>query len=138
MIGPFVATAIIAVSPLAFLQFFAWYCHSLIAKSREVGLSESAREISGVTRRTVRGDQFIRLRQLIALFPEPGGDIYKLRAVSIYFGMLGFIHDQLSRAFPAAAKWIELERSGCAYAAAVVLDGRMTYSRTLISRQLVS
>lgn len=137
MIGPFVATLIFAVSPVALLQFFAWYCHSLIAKSREVGLSENAREISGVTRRTVRGDQFVRLRQLIALCPEPGGDCLKLRAMSIYFGMLGFVRDLLRR-IPAAAKWIELERSGCAYAAAVVLDGRMTYSRTLISRQPVS
>jgi hypothetical protein len=138
MIGPFVATAIIALSPLALLQFFAWYCHSLIARSREVGLSEYAREISGVTRRLARGDQFLRLRQLIALCPEPGGDIYKLHAVSIYFGILGFMHHHLSRVFPAMAKWIEMERGGCAYAAAVVLDGRMAYSRTLISRQPAS
>ena len=60
MIGPFVAIAIFAISPLTLLQFFVSYCHSLIAKSREVGLSEYAREISGVTRRTVRGDQFDR------------------------------------------------------------------------------
>ncbi len=137
MIEPFIAIAISAVSPLALLQFFVWYCHSLITKSREVGLSEYAREISGVTRRTARGDQFVRLRQLIALCPEPGGDIYKLHAVSIYFGMLGFVRDLLRR-IPAAAKWIELERSGCAYAAAVVLDARMTYSRALISRQPVT
>jgi hypothetical protein len=138
MIEPTIAIFIFAISPLAMLQFFAWYCHSLIAKSREVGLSEYAREISGVTRGTARGDQFVRLRQLITLCPEPGGDIYKLHAVSMYFGMLGFMRNLLSRAFPAAAKWIELERSGCAYAAAVVLDGRMTYSRTLISRQPIS
>ena len=137
MIGPLVATAIFAVSPLALLQFFAWYCHSLIAKSREVGLSEHVRAISGVTRRTVRGDQFVRLRQLIAICPEPGGDIYQLHAMSIYFEMLGFVRDLLSR-IPAAANWIEFERSGCAYAAAVVLDGRMKYSRTLISRQPIS
>jgi hypothetical protein len=138
MIGPYVATVIFAVSPLALLQFFAWYCHSLIAKSREVGLSEYAREISGVTSRSARGEQFIRLRQLIALCPEPGGDCYKLHAMSIYFEMLGFMRDLLNRAIPAAAKWIESERSGCAYAAAVVLDGRIAYSRTLISRQAIS
>ncbi len=138
MIGPLVAIVIFAASPLALLQFFAWYCHSLIAKSREVGLSEYAREISGVTRRTARGDQFARLRQLVASCPEPGGDSCKLHAMSIYFGMLGFVRDLFSRTFPALAKWIELERSGCAYAAAVVLDGRMTYSRTLISRHPVS
>ena len=138
MIGPFVALVIFAVSPLASLQFFAWYCHSLIAKSRGVDLSQYVREISGVTPRTVRGDQFVRLRQLIALCPEPGGDCHKLRAMSVYFEMLGFVMGMLSRAFPAASKWIEQERSGCTYAAAVVLDGRIAYSRTLISRQAVS
>jgi hypothetical protein len=138
MIGPIVATLIFAVSPLALLQFFAWYCHSLIAKSRGVGLSQHVREISGVTPRTVRGDQFVRLRQLISSCPEPGGDCHKLRAMSAYFKMLGLVSVLFSRAFPAVAEWIEQERGGCAYAAAVVLDGRIAYSRTLISRQAVS
>lgn len=137
MIDALIATLIFAISPLALLQFFAWYCHSLIAKSREHDLSEYAREVSGVNPKTVRGDQFKRLLQLIALCPEPGGDGHQLRAVSTYFGMLGFMRTLLSWAFPAAVKWIESERGGCAYVAAVALDRRIAYSRALISRQAV-
>jgi hypothetical protein len=137
MIHALIATLIFAISPLALLQFFVWYCRSLIAKSRTHDLSEQTREISGITSRTVRGDQFRRLLQLIAICPESGGDSYQLRAVSTYFGMLGFVRMLLSRAFPAVAKWIESERGGCAYAAAVVLDGRIAYTRMLMARQAV-
>ncbi len=137
MMHALIATLIFAVSPLALLQFFVSYCHSLITKSRGFDLSEHAREVSGVTARTVRGDQFKRLLQLIALCPEPGGDGHQLRAMSAYFGMLGFGRALLRRAFPAAAKWIESERDGCTYVAAVVLDRRIAYSRTLIERQAI-
>jgi hypothetical protein len=137
MITGLIAASIFAISPLALLQFFTSYCHSLIAKSRGYDLSEQGREIACVTSRTVPGDQFKRLLQLIDLCPEHGGDSYQVRAVWAYFGMLGFVRMLLSRAFPAAAKWIESERAGCAYAAAVVLDRRIAYSRMLIARQAV-
>ena len=122
MINALIATLIFAISPLTLLQFFASYCHSLIAESREHELSEQAREISGVNvRRLVRGDQFKRLLQLIALCP--GTRWRRLSTpcrVSTYFGMLGFVRTLLSWAFPAAVQWIETERGGCAYVAAVV------------------
>jgi len=137
MIHAYIAILIFAMSPLAMLEFFAWYCHSLIARSRGCDLSAQAREVSGLTPRTIRSDQFNRLLQLIALCPEPGGDGHQLRAVSIYFGMLGFVRSLSRRAFPGAAKWIESERDGCTYAAAVVLDRRIAYSKTLISRQAI-
>jgi hypothetical protein len=137
MIAASIATLICAVSCLTLLQFFASYCHSLIAKSRGYELSEYALELSGVTSKAVRGDQFKRLLQLIALCPEPGGDMNQLRAVSTYFGMLGFVRLLLSSAFPAAAKWIESERGGCTYAVAVVLDRRIAHSRMLMARQAV-
>ena len=130
-----IAGFIIAISALALLHFFVLYCHSLIAKSRGCELSDHAREISGVTAQTVRGDQFQRLLQLIALCPEHDGDMHQVRAVSAYFGMLGFLRMVLRGAFPAAVKWIESERGGCAYAAAVVLDTRIAYSRMLLTQQ---
>lgn len=132
-----IATLIFAISPLALLQFFVSYSHTLITKSRAYNLSEHTREVSGLTLRTVRGDQFKRLLKLIALCPEPGGDSYQLRAVSTYFGMLGLVRALSRRALPASAKWIDSERDGCTYAAAVVLDRRIAYCRTLISRQAI-
>ena len=137
MIDASIAILIFAVSLLTLLQFFASYCHSLIAKSRGHKLSEYVLEICGVTPNTARGDQFKRLLQLIALCPEPGGDMHQLRAVSTYFGMLGFVRTLLSWAFPGAAKWIESERGGCTYAVAVVLDRRIAHSRMLMARQAV-
>jgi hypothetical protein len=137
MIDASIAILIFGVSILTLLQFFAFYCHSLITKSRRCELSEHAREISGVTSKTVRGDQFKRLLQLIAMCPEPRGDKYQLRAVSTYFGLLGFTRMMLSWAFPAAGKWIESERGGCTYAAAVVLDRRIACSRMLMAQQTV-
>jgi hypothetical protein len=137
MIDAYIAISIFGVSLLTLLHFFDLYCHSLIAKSRLCELSEYAREISGVTAKTVRGDQFKRLLQLIAMCPEPHGDKYQLRAVSTYFGLLGFTRMMFSRAFPAVGIWIESERGGCTYAAAVVLDRRIACSRMLMAQQTV-
>ena len=135
MIGVLIATLVFAISFLTLLQFFVSYSHSLIAESRGYELSEQTRELSGVTAKTVCGDQFKRLLQLVAMCPEPGGDSHQVRAVSAYFSMLGFVRALFSRAFPAVAPWIEAERGGCAYVAAVVLDRRIAYDRMLKAQQ---
>jgi len=127
---------IFGISVLTMLQFFVSYCHSLIAESRAYELSEQGREISGVTGRIVRGDQFSRLLQLIAVCPEPGGDSGQVRAVSLYFGLLGLVRVLFGWIEPAVAGWIESERSGCAYLAAVMLDRRIAYNRVLMARQM--
>jgi hypothetical protein len=131
-----IAILIFGVSVLTLLQFFVSYCHSLIAESRGYELSEQGREISGVTGQTVRGDQFRRLVQLIALCPEPGGDAGQVRAVSLYFALLGLVRALFGWIEPTVGRWIESERGGCAYVAAVMLDRRITYSRILMARQI--
>ncbi len=131
-----IAALIFVISFVTLLQFFVSYCHSLISASRSHELSEHAREISGITaRRTVRGDQFKRLQQLLALCPEPGGDSNQVRALSAYFGMLGLVNTLLSSIAPTATQWIEAERGGCAYVAAVALDRRIAYNRMLMAQQ---
>lgn len=127
----FTATLIFAISFLTLLQFFVSYSHSLIAELRLYELSQQTRELSGVTPKTVRGDQFKRLLQLIAICPESGEDSHQVRAVSAYFRMLGLVRALFSKVFPAAARWIDTERGGCTYVAAVVLDRRIAYNRTL-------
>jgi hypothetical protein len=131
-----IAILIFGISILTLLQFFVSYCHSLIAESRGYELSEQAREISGITARAARGDQFRRLLQLIALCPEPGGDKGQVRAVSLYFGLLGLVRMLFGWVRPAVTKWIDSERGGCAYVAAVMLDRRIAYSRVLMAQQM--
>ena len=131
-----IATLIFVVSALTMLQFFVSYCHSLIAESRAYELSEQGREIAGVTGHSIREDQFRRLLQLIALCPEPGGDSGQVRALSTYFGMLGLVRTLFGWIEPAVARWIESERGGCAYLAAVMLDRRIAYNRVLMARQM--
>lgn len=127
---------IFAISVLALLQFFLSYTRSLIAESREHQLSEQMTEICGFTAKTAHGDQFPRMLQLIELCPENSGDGFKVRAVTLYFRMLGLAH-RLFRwlMVPSATGWIETERGCCAYAAAVALDRRITYNRTILAQQ---
>jgi hypothetical protein len=130
-----ITALIFVISFLTLLEFFVSYCHSVIAASREYELSEQALEISGTTSRTVRGDQFKRLVQLLELCPEPGGDSNQVRALSAYFDLLGLVRTMLNWAAPSASQWIETERGGCAYVAAVALDRRIKYSRMLMAQQ---
>ena len=130
-----IAAMIFVISFLTLLQFFVSYSRSLIAASRGHELSEQAREICGLTAETVGGDQFRRLLALIALCPEPGGDSFQVRAVALYFYLLGLVQILLNRAIPSAETWIEAERGGCAYAAAVVLDRRIAYNRMMMAQQ---
>ncbi len=130
-----IAAMIFGISFLTLLQFFVSYSRSLIAESRDHELSEQAREICGLTAKTVAGDQFVRLLALIALCPEPGGDSFQVRVVASYFHLLGLVRILLSRAIPSVVSWIEAERGGCAYAAAVVLDRRIAYNRMIMTQQ---
>jgi Na+-transporting methylmalonyl-CoA/oxaloacetate decarboxylase gamma subunit len=120
---------------LTMLQFFVSYTHSLILESQGHELSERACEICGFTAKPVAGNEFRRLQQLIALCPRLAADGYKIRAVALYFGLLGLTRILLKWLMPSATVWIEKERGGCAYFAAVDLDRRIVYSRMKMAGQ---
>jgi hypothetical protein len=130
-----IAALIFAISTLTLLQFFVSYSRSLIAESQIQKLSEHTRDICGITTKAVAGDQFRRLLQLVALCPESGEDGGKLMTVSVYFRLLDFLRALAKRVVPSATGWIEAERSGCAYVAAVVLDHRIAHNRRLLAQQ---
>jgi hypothetical protein len=130
-----IAGLILGISILTLLQFFVSYCHFVIAKSWRYKLSECAREISGITTNSACGDHYRRLLQLLAMCPDPGGDSREMRLISTYFDLLTVTRKVLSRAAPSAAKWIESERGGCAYVAAVALDRRIACNRMLLAQQ---
>lgn len=130
-----IASLIFAISIVTLLQFFVSYSRSLIAECRGQELSEQTREICGVTARTVAGDEFRKLSELIALCPESGKDGNTLIAVSAYFQLLSLVRRLSNWASPTTSAWIESERGGCAWAAAVVLDRRIAYTRTMMAQQ---
>lgn len=126
---------IFVVSILALVQFFFSYCRSLLAAYRKWDLSEEARELTGIDDQQAAGDEFTRLVQLVRLCPEPGDDAVEIRAVSSYYRLLGFLRLALGRFFPPVGEWLERERSGCSYFAAVALDRRIAFNRELLAQQ---
>jgi hypothetical protein len=130
-----IAALIILISVLTLLEFFVAYCHSVIAESRGHELSEQAWAVSGIADRLVRGDEFKRLLKLSALCPDSGADRTRVRAVTVYFSLLELARILVGWIIPAMKQWIESERGGCAYAAAVMLDRRIAYSRSLMAYQ---
>jgi hypothetical protein len=129
-----IAGFIFLLSIVILLQFFVSYTRSMIAASRERELSERAREICGNEAKALAGGQFPRIVQLIDLCPEPGGDSHEVRAVSLYFRLLGLARTVSRWAIPSAGPWIDAERSGCARVAAVVLDRRIAHNRTVMAQ----
>lgn len=121
-----IAALIYIISVAAFLQFFVSYCRSLIAASRRVELSERLREITGIADGVVPAEDFDRLLQLVHLCHESADDGTKIRAVQTYHTFLRAA-DYVARLLtPAAVAWVERERAGCSYFAAVALDRRIT------------
>jgi hypothetical protein len=52
--------------------------------------------------------------------------------------MLTFVRKVGNRMLPSLNVWMERERSGCAYFAAITLDRRIAYSRGLMAQQLTN
>lgn len=131
-----IAALIFVISFALLLQFFVAYCRSLIAAYRQVDLSEDAREVTGIDDRLVRGDDFRRLLQLVWLCPEPGDDKFEIRSVQTYYALLNLLRSVGRTLLPAVTGWVELEREGCAYFAAVALDRRIAHNRELMAQQM--
>jgi len=62
------AAFIFVVSVVIFLQFFVFYCRSLIAVSAKQPLSPEVQEVTGI-QRAASGDDFKRVMQLLHLCP---------------------------------------------------------------------
>ena len=130
-----IAGLILMFSLVALLQFFVSYCRSLIVASSREPLSIQARDVTGIIGMTAPGSEFPRFMQLLQLCPERPEDRGPVRAVRIYFRLLNAV-----RAFagivPRLVSWAEGERGRCAYFAAVVLDRRIAFSRSMLAQQL--
>jgi hypothetical protein len=130
-----IAILIFAFSVIALVQFFASYCHAMVAASRNLELSDEARDVTGIAFRSASGGEFARVVELARLCPEPGNDGPAMVAVRIYFSLLGSLRAGFGWASGRFANGLEGERGRCAYFAAIALDRRIAYTRSLTSPQ---
>jgi hypothetical protein len=132
------AALICVVSVAALTQFFAWYCHAVLASTRNVALSDRVREVAGVAGRSIAAEDFGRLLQFLFLCPEHNSYQGQLRAVGIYYQMLSVVNRIGGGLNSRLAAWTERDRIACSYFAAVVLDRRISRSRDLFASQASS
>jgi hypothetical protein len=131
-----IAALIFVISLAALLQFFVLHCRSILAYSRGVELSDHIREVTGMTGKDVSAGDFDRLVQLARLCPERRNDRKEIRLVGLYYALLNIAGRVTRSLIPSIANWVENERRGCSYFAAVALDRRISYSRDLFSQQV--
>ena len=131
-----IAALIVVISLAALLQFFISYCRSLLAAYSKVELSEQVREITGLERQPVTGEEFQRVLQLVRLCPDRGDDALEIRLVGVYYGLLDFMRTLIGWLSPGIIGWAKQEKQSCSYFAAVALDRRIMYSRDLLAQQL--
>jgi hypothetical protein len=129
------AAIIFVLSAAALLQFFVSYCRALIAASVKQPLSAEVRDVTGIGT-AASGEDFARVRQLLDLCPDRPEDRRQIRAIGAYFRLLNFVRSTLARIIPALVNWTEVERSQCAYFAAVALDRRIAFSRDMLAQQI--
>ncbi len=129
------AAFFLACSLVFLLQFFVWYCRSLISASVSHPLSVEVRDVMNLPA-PASGEDFARVTQLLLLCPDRPEDRSAVRAIGAYFRLLNFVRASLARLVPSAQLWIESERSRCTHFAAVTLDRRIAFSRELLAQQI--
>ena len=129
------AAIILVCSLVLFLQFFVFYCRSLIAVSAKQALSPEVQEVTGI-QRTASGEDFHRVMQLLHLCPERPEDRNGIQAVSVYFRLLNLLSASLARFVPSMLAWTQVERGHCTHFAAVALERRISFSRDMLAQQM--
>jgi hypothetical protein len=129
------AGIILVCSVVLFLQFFVFYCRSLIAVSSKQVLSPEVKDVTGI-QRAARGEDFQRVMQLLQLCPERPEDRNGIQAIGAYFRLLNLLKSTLARLVPSMQVWTESERGQCAYFAAVALERRISFSRDMLAQQM--
>ena len=131
-----IAVIILAISLVGFLQFFVFYCRSIIAASADQPLPKDVQDVTGIVR-TAPPDEFSRVIQLLKLCPERPEERGQLRAVTAYYKLLGVIRSTIAVAVPSLKSWADHERGQCTYYAAVALGRRIAFSRDLLAQQML-
>ena len=130
-----IAALIAAISLLALLPLFVSYCGTVVSSARKIEPSDRARSLADVADRSISEDDFERILQLVRLCPEPEADRSTVRAIAIYFRVLGMLGRAFRNVGPGLAEWAVRERANCSHFAAVVLDGCISSSHSLLLEQ---
>lgn len=135
------AAFIFVVSVVIFLQFFVFYCRSLIAVSSKQALSPEVQEVTGI-QKAASGEDFNRVMQLLHLCPERPEDRKGIQAIGAYFRLLSFARLTVARLIPSQVwdmkSWTDSERGHCTYFAAIALERRISFSRDMLAQQINS
>lgn len=131
-----IAALIVVISLAVLLQFFISYCRSLLAAYSKVELSEQVRELTGLEKEPVSGEEFKRVLQLVRLCPDRGDDGLEIRLVGAYYSLLNIMRAMMGWLSPGITGWAAQEKQSCSYFAAVALDRRIMYSRDLLAQQM--
>jgi hypothetical protein len=126
-----IAVLICVASLAALLHFFISYARSLVATYRRVEVSERVRTLAEAQSSDVSADEFARLRQLVGLCPERSDDRFEIQAVGAYYDLVT-VCETFFKSIPGALRRLEQERVGCSHFAAVALERRIEYSRSLL------
>jgi hypothetical protein len=126
-----IAVMICLASLAALMHFFISYARSLVATHRSVELSDQVRNLAEAHSSGVSANEFRRLRQLVGLCPERADDHFQIQAVGAYYELVTFVGAFL-QTIPSLLHWLDGERAGCSHFAAVALEQRIRYSRSLL------
>jgi hypothetical protein len=126
-----IAVIICVASLAALMHFFISYARSLVATYRCVELSDQVRNLAEARSSGVSAGEFRRLRQLVGLCPERADDHFQIQAVGAYYELVTFA-GAVVKSVPSVLRWLERERADCAHFAAVALEQRIRYSRSLL------
>ncbi len=131
-----IAASIFVVSMGTFLQFFIAYCHAVLVSTSAIEISGRVREMAGYANEPLAQVDVERVLELARLCPELRETPAPVRTVNVYYGLLRFAAPLVRPTVPLAPGWIEQERKGCAYFAAVMLDRRITANRALLTEEM--
>jgi hypothetical protein len=131
-----IAALIAAASLIALFPLFVSYCGTVLAAAKSVELSERAAAMAETDGRGISADDFDRILQLVRLCPEYDVDRSRVRAITIYYGLIQALSRRLGGFSPSLAWWVEREGAHCSHFAAVVLDRSICSSRSLFTDQV--
>lgn len=127
---------ILVISLVVFLQFFVFYCRSIIASTAKQPLPQDVQDVTGIVQ-SASPEDFSRVMQLLKLCPDRPEERGQLRAISAYYKFLGFVRSTIAPASPSLKSWADNERGQCTYFAAVALGRRIAFSRDLLAQQML-
>lgn len=120
--------ALVATTSVAVLIQFVYYCRSALSAARKQKPSPQIFGIIGFDELKPAESDFERFRELVGICPEQKGDGPQMRAIALYYTLLGAL-GRVSKQVPAISAWVRHEQQQCSYFAAVMLDRRISSSR---------